>query len=934
PTHHTTTDLPTYAFQRQSYWLRPPAAQSHDPAGLGQADAGHPLLSAVLESAEGDRTTFTGQISLTTHPWLADHAVAGTVILPGTAHLDLALHAAHHTGHTHIEELTLETPLVLGEGTAHDLQVTVGARDEQGRRPVTVHSRPAGSDEDAPWSRHAAGSLTVRATAEPNQPAGGLPPAGASEIPLAGFYERVAEQGYHYGPAFRGLRAAWRGDDAVHAEVETPEGLDVDGHRVHPALLDAALHALMATADDQDGQLRLPFAWNGVSVHGTAGGPLRAQLTVSDSDSIGVRVSDAAGNLVLTAEGLTVRPVDRRRIAAAAGGAAAGSLHRVQWTPLAVPAAVRASADGHGLDVVEIGGDGAAAGGDAVRDVLCRALEAVRGRLAGAAGAAPLVLVTRGAVAVDAGEDVTGLASAAVWGLGRSAQSEHPGRIVLADLDGTEASRRALAAALEAAVPAGEFQLAIRAGEVRVPRLVRVAEPPDAVRPPHMAGTVLVTGGTGTLGGTVARHLVAEHGVRHLLLVSRSGRRAPGALELEAELTAHGAEVTIASCDVGDRRSVDRLIASVGPEHPLTAVVHTAGALDDAVITSLTPERVDTVLRPKADAAWHLHEATEHLDLTAFVLYSSVAGTLGSPGQGGYAAANTYLDALATHRHAHGLPATSLAWGLWEQTSALTGTLDGADLARMNRTGLLPMASEQGLALLDAALATRAPALLAARLHLPALRAMAEADVLPPVLHTLVPPRADRQAGAGAGAEALLRRLAGLDEEAQRETLLELVRGHVATVLGHNGPDAVEPDRAFRELGFDSLTAVELRNRLAAATGLRLPATVVFDHPTPAAVARHVHEELLRTAGPGTGLAELEALEAALRTVEPAGELRAEIGRRLRAMAENWAVAEGPEETGDVTEMIRSASAAEIFAFIDRDLGRSARAATEPAHED
>ncbi|MFI9051368.1 SDR family NAD(P)-dependent oxidoreductase, partial [Streptomyces sp. NPDC053427] len=862
--------------------------------------------------------------------------------LPGTAHLDLALHAAHHTGLAHVEELTLETPLTLHENTTLDLQIAVNPPDAQGGRSLTIHSRPAvptdGDTGDSPWIRHTSATLTSAGAAPADEPSAAWPPPGAGPVPLDGFYERIAEHGYHYGPAFRGLQAVWRGEDGVYAEIAPPEGVDAAGYVMHPALLDAALHALMATSGDDEGQqVRLPFSWNGVTAHAAGGGRLRARLTLNESDGVGVRITDETGRLLLSADSLTVRAVDPRRFAAATGGGSGGSLHHVEWSPFPVPAT---AADGgsDGMDVVHIGAPDGADAGAAVREVTSRALELILRHVTDEARSAPLVLVTRGAVAVADEGDVTDLTGAAVWGLAHSAQSEHPGRIVLADLDDTEASRQALTAALVAAVAAGERQIALRAGEAHVPRLVRTDPPAAGEKAPldlDPEGTVLITGGTGTLGGLAARHLVAEYGARRLLLVSRSGPDAPGALELEAELTAHGAQVTVVACDVGSREAVDELLASVAPEHPLTAVVHTAGALDDSVVTALTPERLDTVLRPKADAAWHLHQATKNLDLAAFILYSSIAGTLGSPGQSGYAAANTFLDALATHRRAQGLPATSLAWGLWEQTSAMSATLGSADLARINRTGLLPMASDQAMALFDTALAADRPKLVPARLSLPALRAMGGFDAFPPILRTLVPARAVERGGAGVA--ELVRRLAELEEAERYEFLLTEVCGHIAGVLGHSGPETIEPERAFQELGFDSLTAVELRNRLTAATGLRLPATVVFDHPTPAAVTRHLLGELVRSASAADPvLRELDALEAALHAVPADDSRRADIAHRLRALMSGWAVADesAEDDERDVTEMIQSASADQILAFIDNDLGRSPRGATGPAHED
>ncbi|MER6178869.1 type I polyketide synthase, partial [Streptosporangium sp. NPDC001681] len=362
----------------------------------------------------------------------------------------------------------------------------------------------------------------------------------------------------------------------------------------------------------------------------------------------------------------------------------------------------------------------------------------------------------------------------------------------------------------------------------------------EAERPWDPDGTVLITGGTGGLGGHLARHVVAERGVRRLLLTSRRGLDAPGAVELQAELIAHGVEVTVAACDMADRDAVAALLAQVPAEHPLTAVIHTAGVLADGTIPSLTPERLDTVLRPKVDAAWHLHELTRGLDLAAFVVYSSLSGVMGSAGQGNYAAANAFVDGLAQWRRAEGLPALSLAWGAWAQDSGLTGTLSDADMRRITRMGMPPLSVEQGLALFDAAGRVARPVVIPFRLELAVLRAQGEVS---PLLRGLVR-GVRRSAASGSMVATLLGRLAPLGAAERTGVLVDLVRTEVALVLGHASPEMVEVRREFRELGFDSLTAVELRNRLNGVTGLRLPSTLVFDYPTPVVLAEFLLAEL------------------------------------------------------------------------------------------
>ncbi|MGC4746916.1 SDR family NAD(P)-dependent oxidoreductase, partial [Micromonospora sp. DT201] len=364
-------------------------------------------------------------------------------------------------------------------------------------------------------------------------------------------------------------------------------------------------------------------------------------------------------------------------------------------------------------------------------------------------------------------------------------------------------------------------------------------------------GTVVVTGGTGGLGALFARHLVTAYGVRHLVLVSRRGLAADGVRELVDELAGLGASARVVACDVADREQVAALIASV--EHPLTAVVHAAGVLDDGVVESLTSEQVRRVMAPKVDAAVHLHELTAGLELSAFVLFSSVAALIGSPGQGNYAAANAFLDALAASRRAAGLPATSLAWGLWADATGMTGGLNEAELVRLGRTGIGALSNELGLELFDQAQQLDEALLVPVVLDTGALGAQARSGMLPALLRGLV--RSAAQRGSTA-AGSLTQRLAGVPEGDREKVVLELVRAQVAAVLGHASAEAVDPDRAFKELGFDSLAAVELRNRLTQVSGVRLPSTLVFDHPSSSAVTQLLLTEV-GAAGAGTVPAEV-----------------------------------------------------------------------------
>ncbi|MFJ4091098.1 type I polyketide synthase [Kitasatospora sp. NPDC089913] len=1289
-------ELPTYPFERRRHWLDTPAGHTADGPG-GLAPTGHPLLTGVTELPDGEGWLFTGRLSLRTHPWLADHSVAGAVLLPGTAFLELAVQAALRSGAARVETLDLAAPLALPAAARAGvrLQVLLGAADEEGRRPLRIRSQPeAGDSGDADWTTHATGAVAV-APGEPAGPDASAGPAAADAavpLDLADAYDRLAERGYHYGPAFRGLTAAAVDGERRYAEVTAPPVLPAVGaeaYALHPALLDAVLHAVVLDAD----RTVLPFSWRDVTVHrtGTGTGALRARITPAGPDTVALELTDPAGLPVATVGALTLR---------APAAAGPDSLHRLDWHPLtaadappvdwallADPASAASAAESaesaesaapvDPADPVEgqpvlASLAGAAPGQSVLAPVRTaeQALALLHGWL-DATHTGTLALLTEHAVATHPGEDVPEPAAGAVWGLVRTAQAEHPDRFVLLDTDGTPASRAALGAALAAAqrtAPEGEPQLALRAGEILVPRIgrprpgdrldpgaadtwrldtatpgsldslallpapearrplaageVRIAlraaglnfrdvlitlglypggarigaegagtvletgpgviglrpgdrvmglvqgtlgpvavtdhrlllpvpegwswaeaatapvafltayhglydlarlrsgesvlihaatggvgqaavqlaqhggsvvlatagpgkwgvlrglglvgdrvassrtldfEPafrtatggrgvdvvlnalaheftdaslrllapggrfvemgktdprdpavvaadhdgaaylafdlfdvdpdriaailaelaglfaegalrplpvhaqdvrqaPQAVRrlsqarhtgklaltlpaPLDPEGTVLVTGGTGALGRLVARRLVDRHGVRHLLLASRRGPSAPGVAELVAELAQSGAEVTVRAADLGDRDAVAELLAAVPAERPLTAVVHTAGVLDDAVLGSLTAERLRTVGRPKADGARHLHELTRSQDLAAFVLFSSAVGLLGNPGQANYGAANAELDALAQHRTVRGLPAVSLAWGHWAQAEGgMAAGLGAAERERLGATGLAPMTDEQALALFDAALGspTAAPgtrgvpdaALVAARLD----PAAVPADRLAPVLRGLARHRPRPAARGGAdGPAALLARLAGQPAAEQERQLLALVRTTAAAVLGHPDATAIRPELGFMDSEFDSLGVIELRNRINTATGLRLPTTALFDHPTPAALAAHLRERLAPApaeasaapAGPADAVepvdaaVEFDRLERALTALAADPAARAGAVDRLTALLAGLTGPPPGEGDGDLATRITDVSDDDIFDFIDNELGIS-----------
>ncbi|AOR30864.1 hypothetical protein BFF78_07175 [Streptomyces fodineus] len=1251
-------DLPTYAFQREKYWLTP-SAQGGDVAAAGLDRMRHPVLAAAVEVGDRDEWLFTGRFSTESQPWLGDHVVLGAVIVPGAALVELVLAAARHLGCELLDELVLEAPLTLDEGSARHIRVTVGRPDEYGRREVAVHSLPeAGTGPDGAREvvRHGRGRLAPEA--EPSAPfPAHWPPVAAVESSADALYERLADSGLDYGPLFQGVQAVWRSGTEVYAEVALPEDTAVDGFALHPALFDSALHAGML--DKEAGSVPdLPFSWTGVRCGRAGSARARVRITPAGESAFRVDVVDENGDLVVAVDSLAVRPVDPGRLAAA--GAGQNTLFQLDWAPVTgtssqARVAVLGGMDAPGERFADLSAlETALADGTAGVDLVLAAIETpatddpahaasvVAERTLALAqqwlasewlGEATLVAVTRHAVAV--GAESVDLAQAPAWGLLRSAQTEHPGRFVLADTDGGAQPDWTCLAELD------EPQLAVRGGALLAPRLAPAATAPsgqawrlgstekgslanlalmpsdgnrplgvgevrisvraaglnfrdvlialgmypgeaplgseaagvvlevgsavpdlkpgdrvfglvrdafgpvavadrktvvpmpehltfaeaaaipvvyltayyglvdlaalkagekllvhaaaggvgmaavhlahhlgaevfataspakwDAVRalgvpaeriassrdlgfrdalheatggtgvdvvlnslagefvdaslellprggrfiemgktdlrdpqavanryagvryrsydlmeagpdriqqmlaeiadlfargllspspirawdvrrgaeafrflregrnvgkvvltvpaPLDPEGTVLITGGTGGLGALFARHLVTRHGIRHLLLVSRRGPAAEGAAELVAELGALGAQARVAACDVADRAQVAALLDSL--DRPLTAVLHTAGVLADSVIESLSPEQIRHVMRPKLDAAWHLHELTSRMDLSAFVLFSSAAGLLGNAGQANYAAANAAVDALAALRQTAGLPTLSLAWGLWSDSTGMTGELHETDLARMARTGIGAISSDLGLELFDQALGSEAALLAPVRLDLAALRSQARSGMLPALLRGLVRTPARRADNA----RSLQRLLSGVPEADREQVVLDLVRTQVASVLGHASAAAVDPERAFKELGFDSLAAVELRNRLSQVAGMRLPATLVFDRPTPIEVARLILAEAGgTTAGqrPSPLDEELQRLEAFLIAVSGDHQQLAGAEPRLRSLSNRLRALLSTTNTAhddtddDFEDDLDFVSDREMFDLIDKELG-------------
>ncbi|MEU1504500.1 type I polyketide synthase [Kitasatospora sp. NPDC005748] len=898
PTH---LELPTYAFEHEHYWL--PATPLTDATSLGQGKADHPLLGAVVQLPQSDGLVFTSRLSLRTHAWLADHAVGGVVLVPGTGLVELAVRAGDEVGCGVLDELVIEAPLVVPEHGGLRVQVAVGGPDERGARTVEVYSAREDAVEgtdtagamDA-WVRHATGTLlpTTAGAVEPEFDFTAWPPPGAQPVDITGGYDLLDRAGYAYGRSFQCVRAVWRRGEEIFAEVALPDELRerAAGFGIHPGLLDAALHSSMLDAaaalsgarpddaPDEEPVVRLPFAWNGLVLHAAGAASVRVRVARPGPDALSLEAVDDAGGLVLTLDSLVSRAVSAEQLEAAAGTPGSDALYRVEWTesatlpaaptPGPVPARVTAPADVAALFEGEGEGEGTGEGigaaapaavlleavidgpGDTPLALTRRVLEVVRAWLAGAGlEETRLVVATRGAVPAGGDAAVTDPAGAAVWGLLRAAQAENPDRIVLLDAEaGTD-----LDAVLTAVLATGEPQVAVRGAALSVPRLARAGIARGTEPVLDRAGTVLVTGGTGSLGAVLARHLVTEHGIRHLVLTSRRGLEADGARELVAELHALGAEsVAVPACDVTDRDAVAELLTAARRDgHRLTAVVHAAGVFDGGVVGEIDPERLERVFAPKVTATRHLDELTRELapDLDVFITYSSVSAVFLGAGTGAYAAANAYLDGLMARRRADGLPALSLAWGPWAQSDGMGADLDELSRSRMNRRGgAQPLTPAEGMELFDTALHSDRALLVPVKLDLRALRTAATAGAgVPPLLLGLVRPgrQSARAAATGAGG-GLAGRLAGLAAAEREALLLELVRTHVASVLGHAGAAKVAAERAFKDAGFDSLTSVELRNRLREATGLSLPATAVFDYPTPLALARYLDGEFDGTA--------------------------------------------------------------------------------------
>jgi rifamycin polyketide synthase module 1/2/3 len=870
-------DLPTYAFDRQRYWLDAPAEAN--PSALGLELDEHPLLGAAVPLADEGGCVFTGTLSLAAHAWLGDHVVFDRVLVPATALLDMALHVGAHVGSERVEELNLDAPLGLDPDQARALQLRVGAEDEHGRRRCTMHSRPAEAP-DAPWQLHASGTL-VRGSSGSSDAQAITRLEGGEPVDIEAMHERLAALGLAYGPSFRGIERAWQRGDEQLVELRLPDELleGADKHVLHPALLDAALHlAAFAGARARPDEVALPILWTGVSVHATGAVRARAHLRPGTRpNSVSVTLSELGGRVIATIDGLTTRSVSASRLSGtlARGSQRGGGLYRVDWQPLEPK---EGSAKQAPQNAVLLGGPPALAlrlglqriesiehadGGlllvpmlasDESLDGVClRALELLRAWLAIELDERPeLVVLTCGALALDGDDAPPKPALAAVWGLVRSLMREQPEqRVRLVEFTDFEQPTPPACFALLDALTTHEPELVVRAGVARAPQLVAVPSRPlqsdSASRASSLAqGTVLITGATCGLARELATHLVENHGVRHLTLCSRRGPEAEGAAEFVAGLERAGAEVWLYACDVADRHALAEVIDSITDDAPLRAVIHTAGALDDHLFNDLDAASFAAVFGPKLQAAVWLDELTRELELDAFVLVSSIAGVFGARGQANYAAANAGLHALCSQRRRRGLPGLVLAYGPWAEVG-MAARLSAADRARLARAGTPPLSIRDALALFDAALSGPESDLLAMHLD---TRALARSSApAPPLLDAFVPrrPHSSHEPTSGRG---LIDQLRALEPALAEQHVRALVRNELAKTLGLSNTRELSDERALQELGLDSLMAVELRDRLVRVSGLQLAATLVFDYPTIATLAAFLCQRLLSASVP------------------------------------------------------------------------------------
>ncbi|ORA08398.1 hypothetical protein BST12_28400, partial [Mycobacterium angelicum] len=630
--HARITALPTYAFQHRAYWLTPAASADVGAAGLHRPE--HPLLGAITTLADQDQTLISGRLSTNTHTWLAGHRVGEAVVFPATGFVDLLLYAGGKTGCPTVDELVLHTPLVLSDHDSADLQITIHPGDDAGRRPVTVHTRASGDHHDGAWVLHASAVIS----AEQGRAPAVVVPSVVEGVDVGGFYAGLAAQGLGYAGPFQavvGIAADPADPDTVQAEIVLPADTDVSGYGIHPALLDAALHPLSTLSSPDPAGARLPFALTGITLYATAATHLYVRLRRTSTDTYTLHASDPTGAPVITVATVMLRALSKTPTPQPTP--ARDALFQLHWPALPAdafaptqpapswaliaPDTTQLPAELHHLPSYPDLSHPELASAELViwtlpipspdTDPLAQVHQLTTDTLAQLQHwlnrsdtlHTHLAILTHHAITTDPHDATPNLAHAAAWALIHTTQNEHPARITALDTDHTPTP---LLTHILAALPHAEPQLALRHHHAHTPRLTPVTDTAAPGRGWDPEGTVLITGGTGMLGALFAEHLITRYGMRHLLLVSRRGPDAPGAGELVQRLSALGAEVAIAACDTGSRAELAAVLDAIPDQHRLTAVIHAAGVLDDAVVTELTQSQLDTVLSAKADAAWHL----------------------------------------------------------------------------------------------------------------------------------------------------------------------------------------------------------------------------------------------------------------------------------------------------------------------------------------
>lgn len=853
-------DLPVYSFQRRRYWLDPPkpASVEHEDTG----DLGHGILLHATSIPGTSKIIFSGNFSKALQPWLRDHVVGGQIIVPAAAFTEIALQASRECAETNdymiLDEFTFVAPLALDrkEETGMQIQVLLGEPDEYGTRSVDVYSRPSSVPTQQEWTRHATGTLKI---ASLSKAAGeesikkvsiiceDLRDDYGERVDVSRAYGALSDAGITYGPSFRCVRAIWRPNIGVQdnkelrAHIELPRIQD-QMYALHPALLDAAIHApLLAAPDTAVVGIRLPFLFRGVRIFATGSiGSVMARICELGENRFSVTLTDkSTGALVAELSEVATRPWRGPTTTAPT----TGDLYRLEWIKSSAESTEPSLETDELYRIRSSCGDAATVESGVfennVHETVARVLGVIQKWSANKAYAGGRLVIVTEKASLDPDPD---LVAAAVWGFVRSAQAELSGaRIVLVDLDGSQESEAALLPALVCK----EEVFAIRKGTVMIPRLNKVSavsthvpvspETSASTSTLDVSGTVLITGGTGGLGALLTRHIARAYGARNLLLVSRSGMKAPGALHIHDELSSAGVVVRVEECDCSDREQLTTLFANNINQGrpPITAIIHCAGVVDDAVLSSQSPERVSRVLRPKVDAAWHLHELAP-ATVRSFVLFSSFVGILGNEGQVAYTAGNAFLDALARFRVSHGLPALSLAWGPWLNETGMAA--ENRLKAHNPRLGnAKPLTDQQGLQLFDMAVEKSTPSM----------------PVMAPLLVEGPLPLMSEDAGTASrmklpsqsGAVKWLTRLANVPPEQRNDELLSLVRGEVAAVLGYQDKDLL--DRPLTDLGFDSSTSVLLSNRLRRLTGLYdLPVTLALDYDSLSSLVQYLSGRL------------------------------------------------------------------------------------------